>query len=133
PLRRRENMRPRTLATVAETARAGEPFDQSLANFLDQFYSAPQASALADPPALLASTFGDLGRIQDSYLAATADELSRQFHFPLPVWAATDSRTLHEPWFASSLASLRAILLWESPAGFRSRNLFVSANALSRV
>ena len=35
--------------------------------------------------------------------------------------------------FLGDFAPLRAALLLESPAGFRSRNLFVSENALTRV
>jgi len=37
------------------------------------------------------------------------------------------------PWFAAKSPNLKAILLQESPAAFRVRNLFVSANALSRA
>ncbi len=37
------------------------------------------------------------------------------------------------PWFASKLAALRAVLILESPAAFRARNLFVSENALTRA
>ena len=39
----------------------------------------------------------------------------------------------HQPWVAWPGAALRATLLAESPAPFRERNLFVSANALSRA
>lgn len=126
-------MRPKTLAQVSQLAIGGDSFDRCLANFLDEFYSAPNAQALADAPMLLASALGELGRVQDAYLAATAEELARANQFSTPAWTAADTRKLHQPWFASSLAALRTVLLLESPAAFRSRNLFVSQNALTRV
>jgi hypothetical protein len=126
-------MRPKTLAAVAVLAEQGDSFDRCLANFLDEFYAAPNSSALSDTPSLLAPQFGDAGRVQDAYLAATAEELARRFDLPLPVWTLGEQRQLHRPWFATPLAALRAVLLLESPPAFRSRNLFVSENALSRV
>jgi hypothetical protein len=126
-------MNPTTLAEVAARALAGDSFDRCLANFLDEFYAAPSAQALTDEPVLLAPTRGDQGRLEDAYLAATADELSLRYSLPLPRWTIGEDRWLHRPWFASPLASLRAVLIAESPAGFRSRNLFVSENALSRA
>ncbi len=126
-------MRPKTLAEVADLAAQGDSFDRCLANFLDEFYATPLAMALADSPVLLAPQFGDLGRVQDAYLAATAEELARRFDLAVPAWTGSDLRALHRPWFASSLASLRAVLLLESPPAFRARNLFVSENALSRA
>jgi hypothetical protein len=50
-----------------------------------------------------------------------------------PTWIDAEARKLHRPWFASPLAALRAVLLLESPAAFRSRNLFVTENALARA
>jgi hypothetical protein len=126
-------MRPITLAEVAELASRGDSFDRCLANFLDEFYSAPSSSALAAEPAPLAPRFADLGRVQDAYLAATAEELARQFNLQRPTWVDAETRKLHRPWFASPLAALRAVLLLESPAAFRSRNLFVTENALARA
>lgn len=126
-------MRPKTLAEVAALAAAGDSFDRCLANFLDEFYAAPNAAALVATPAFLAPQFGDTGRVQDAYLAATAEELARRFNFPSPEWAASAERALHKPWFATPLAALRAVLLLESPPAFRARNLFVSENALSRA
>jgi len=126
-------MRPKTLAEVAALAAHGDSFDRCLANFLDEFYLAPNAGALADTPALLAPQFGDTGRVQDAYLAATAEELAWRFNLPSPAWTTGDGRALHKPWFATSLASLRAVLLLESPPAFRARNLFVSENALTRA
>jgi hypothetical protein len=126
-------MRPKSLAEVARLALEGDPFDYCLANFLDEFYASPNAASLAGVPELLAPRYGDVGRIQDAYLAATAEELARRFHLPPPGWTGGEARQLHRPWFASPLASLRAVLLLESPPGFRARNLFVSENALSRA
>src|SRR3981081_1062461 len=126
-------MRPITLAEVAERAAHGDSFDRCLANFLDEFYSPPRSSALVDEPVSLAPRFADLGRVQDAYLAATAEELARQFNLQRPTWVDGETRKLHRPWFASSLAALRAVLLLESAAAFRSRNLFVTENALARA
>jgi hypothetical protein len=126
-------MRPQTLAEVAQLILQGESFDFCLANFLDRFYAAPTADALSAPPVLLAPATGGLGGVQDAYLAATAEHLSYTHGFPAPDWVAGTARKLHRPWFASPLAAPRTVLLLESPAAFRSRNLFVSENALSRV
>lgn len=126
-------MRPGTLEEVARLAAEGDSFDRCLANFLDGFYAAPSADALAGAPMLLARQFGEVGHIQDAYLAATADELAQRFRLPPPVWTSGEDRQLHRPWFATPLGAVRAVLLHESPAAFRSRNLFVSENALSRA
>lgn len=126
-------MRPKALAEVATLASQGDSFDRCLANFLDEFYATPSAEALSRIPELLAPKLGKLGQIQDAYLAATAEHLAWIYNIPVPEWTSEDARKLHHPWFASSLAALRAVLLVESPAAFRSRNLFVSENALTRV
>ena len=126
-------MRPKTLARVAQLALTGESFDRCLANFLDEFYATPCEAALVEVPLLLAGKVGEIGRVQDSFLAATAEELACAYEFVIPKWTADDARSLHRPWFASPLAALRAVLLLESPPAFRARNLFVSANALTRV
>ncbi len=122
-----------TLAQVAEMAAQGESFDFCLRNFLDGFYAEPDAAALAPEPPLLAKTNTRFGAIEDAYLAATAEWLAWKFDLSPPHWVFGESRFLRRPWFASSLAALRGILLLESPAPFRSRNLFVSENALSRA
>ena len=126
-------MRPKTLAEVAQPTINGDSFDRCLANFLDGFYAAPNARALADVPPLLAPRIGELGGVQDAYLAATAEELANAHQFPVPAWTDAEVRKLHRPWFASPLAGLRAVLLLESPPAFRSRNLFISQNALTRA
>ncbi len=126
-------MRPKSLAEVVSLAASGESFDLCLANFLDEFYARPCQEALEKSPGLLAPQFGEIGGVRDAYIAATAEELARKYNLVLPRWTEDESRKLHYPWFASTLASLRAVLIHESPPGFRSRNLFVSENALSRA
>jgi len=126
-------MRPKTLAEVASLAARGDSFDLCLANFLDGFYVAPCGEALAEEPPLLAPLDDGLGPVRDAYLAATAEELARRFELVPPRWMVGEARRLRRPWFATPMASLRAVLILESPAGFRSRNLFVSENALSRA
>jgi hypothetical protein len=66
-------------------------------------------------------------------LTATAEELARRCSVECPEWTTGQGRALHRPWFASDLAALRAVLILESPALFRARNLFVSENALNRA
>ncbi len=126
-------MRPKSLAEVARLTIHGEPFDDCLANFLDEFYASPDPAALVEQPVLLAPAFGNRGRVRDAYLAATAEELARIHGYEIRVWPDNDARKLRGPWFASTLPALRAVLLHESPATFRARNIFVSDNALTRA
>lgn len=126
-------MRPKTLAEVAELAADGDSFDRCLANFLDEFYARPDIAALSPTPELLQPKLGEVGQIQDAYLAATAEHLAYANGFPIPAWVAGEERKLHKPWFASELAALRAVLILESPVAFRSRNIFISENALTRA
>src|SRR5204863_404497 len=101
-------MRPATLAEVAELAAQGDSFDRCLANFLDGFYASPNAAALVPTPTLLAPAQGKIGKVQDAYLAATAEDLALRFSLPLPSWTRGEERQLHELWFATTLASVRA-------------------------
>jgi len=126
-------MRPGTLTEVAQLTVSGESFSLCLANFLDEFYAAPNAARLSTEPNLLAPVLADPGRVQDAYLAAVAEHLAYTHGFPIPTWVGNENRKLHRPWFASQLAGLRGVLILESPPAFRARNLFVSENALSRA
>ena len=126
-------MRPRSLAEVAELTLNGAPFDLCLKNFLDEFHVRPASESLSQEPPRLGDSLPDIGHVQDAYLAAVAETLASTANINTPAWAFSESRKLKRPWFALDYDSLRALLLWESPAAFRSRNLFVSENALSRA
>lgn len=124
--------RPASLTQVAAAATDGRAFAYAIAEFVDQFRLERRVEMLADEPERLASRYegGDVG---DAYLAAVAVSLAREIGQSPPAWAWAESRKLRRPWFAHPGDALRATLLAESPAPFRERNLFVSANALSRA
>jgi hypothetical protein len=124
--------RPSCLAQVASWSDSFRGFGGHLTDFLEQFYLERRPQMLEEPPRRLAPVFPE-GEVADAYLAATAASLAQLLDVDPPPWAFEESRKLKRPWFASRSASLRAILIAESPAAFRERNLFVSENALSRA
>ncbi len=124
--------RPGSLVEVAALSSDPRAFAYAVSEFLDQFRIEQRPELLAEEPAKLATRY-DRGDVADAYLAAVAVSLAREIGVPPPSWAWQDSRKLRRPWFAHEGAALRATLLAESPAPFRERNLFVSANALARA
>ena len=124
------NQRPGSLAEVAEWSATWDELSYHLKDFLHEFERQPALSMLETPPRLLVSTF-EGGAVCDAYLAATAATLAVRIGGTTPEWATQPERYLRKPWFASPGAAMRACLLLESPARFRERNLFVTANALS--
>jgi hypothetical protein len=117
---------------VSELAADKRSFAYALSEFLDQFRIERRMQMLAEEPARLATRYAE-GEIADAYLAAVAVALSREIRAVPPSWAWQEDRKLRRPWFAHPGPALRATLLAESPAPFRERNLFVSANALTRA
>lgn len=124
--------RPASLAEVAALTSDRASFHLHVADFLDEFRRLKQATMLAAEPRRLQAVY-EGGEIGDAYLAAVAVTLAREIGAVPPAWTWDQSRKLRSPWFAWPGPSLRATLLAESPAPFRERNLFVSANALSRA
>lgn len=61
------------------------------------------------------------------------ETLSQVHNLRAPSWVNHSCRKMPVPYFAAKSPNMKAILLQESPAAFRVRNLFVSANALSRA
>ncbi len=124
--------RPRSLAEVAAHATDSRELYFALAEFLDQFALERRAETLAEEPPLLADQL-PAGDVADAYLAAVAVTLARSCELVPPRWVWGPRRRRRDPWFAHPGAALRATLIAESPAPFRERNLFVTANALSRA
>ena len=117
---------------MAEQVQAGSPPEIELGDFLDAFYRRPTTEAVCEEPPLLPES-DPQGAVMNSFLAATAEHLCHRFGLPVPDWVYEQRRYLERPYFAMKEPSFRATLLLESPVEFRSRNLFVTANALSRA
>jgi hypothetical protein len=107
-------------------------FSYAIRNFLDRFKTNPDPVLLMDEPALLAPTLND-GGYADAFVASTVAYLCQVHSFKAPSWVNAKCRMMPVPHFAAKSPAMKAILLQESPAAFRVRNLFVSANALSRA
>ena len=122
----------KTLAGSMRAVASADDFDYAIANFLDRFKIQPDVAMVTDEPPMLAGILDDEG-LADAYVAAVAAHLCQLHELPCPRWANEAGRIKQRPWFAAKTPDLRAILLQESPAAFRLRNLFVSANALSRA
>jgi hypothetical protein len=122
--------RPRTLFAVAESTFSYRDFGYNVADFLHHVQRHLSGDSIAQEPPLLADRFPE-GSIADCYLAAIAVELSTRLEQPRPAWSQHPRRFSRVPWFATPGPHMRALLLVESPPGFRERNLFVTANALS--
>jgi hypothetical protein len=109
-----------------------EPFFGEIGNLLDDFRN--HCRTEHDRMALVSEPPVPVGQPETgAYLAALAESLCCEAGMHPPAWTEQPPYYLKRPWFAGGLENLKAILLAESPTAFRRRNLFVSANALSRV
>jgi hypothetical protein len=122
--------RPSSIRQIAERATDLKNFSYELKDFLHEFERDPQYHRLREEPAILARRFRE-GQLADAWLAAVPDALAERLGLWGPDLATIPARRLPEPWFASPGPHMRACLLLESPAPFRERNLFVTANVLS--
>ena len=122
--------RPSTLAEVATiTLRHPEEFDAATREFLDAYWASPieaRGAMLRDEPAPTGNA------VKDAYLGALAEHLAGIAGEAAPEWCANRSRFLAEPFFATGLESLKAILLVESPTAFR-RRMLVGRDVASRA
>lgn len=126
-------MRPNTLAEAYARIIAGEPREKAYAEFLDTFYTQPDAGqkslALADDPPLT----GD-ARL-DALAGAAASYLAKKYMAEIPAWVADPVRYLREPWFTTENPGpgINEFLWHSSPAEFRARNIFTEAQPLRRA
>jgi hypothetical protein len=121
-----------SLAEVAQLSDTPENFSLAFRDFLDGFYEAPLEEKLRVEPANLTKALSDAG-YANAYLAGTAEYLARCFKLPVPRWSLNPARIADEPRFAMQTHEGRMFLLLESPPEFRARNIFISADSLTRV
>ncbi len=121
-----------SIASIAEQSATAERFSLGFRDFLDGFYEKPQSTKLEQEPRLLSKILNDDG-YADAYLAALCEHLARQHRFPVPAWCQNPERSLPEPKFAFKTPEGRMFLLVESPTAFRVRNIFISADGLTRT
>jgi hypothetical protein len=121
-----------TLRESMATVAVQSDFSYAIKNFLDRFKTNPNADLLLDEPELLSPLIQD-GGYADAFVASTAAYLCQVHNLEAPAWVNGNCRIMPTPWFAAKSPNMKAILLQESPAAFRVRNLFVSANALYRA
>ena len=122
----------KTLADSLRLVKEPDGFHYAVANFLDRFKNDPSPEMLSEEPPILREILNDNG-LADAYAAAAAAHLCQLHGISFPSWVDKKSRRMESPWFAAKTHNLRMILLQESPAAFRVRNPFVSANALHRA
>jgi hypothetical protein len=126
--------RPQSVKEVAQESSAYSDFGLNLKDFLHEFYltrqrQRPLAAMFAEAPPRLADRFPE-GKICDSFLAATADHLSRVNGLPTPSWALAENLVLDEPWFSVPFLTVRMRLLRDTPSAFKDKNIFVFESAL---
>ena len=122
--------RPNTLQDVVEAWTFDrESYRIAIAGFLDSFYmNSERRQSMIDPePELTRDAY------TDAWLGAAAEHLARRWNLVIPDWTQHPGRFLHAPHFATSIESLKALLLAQSPLAFRKRMIFVEHEPLRRA
>jgi hypothetical protein len=127
--------RPRTLHEAVRRTAAGVDSEGAIDEFVDHVRlllrrPSPRralAAALRTAPPLLPDP------VQNAYVAAIAAHLAHEHGLTMPRWVTRPERCLARPWFALPYPWARAMLLRDSPAAFRERNLFTGSQPLARA
>ena len=123
------------IIAVIEGASQGRDFHLLLGDFLDEFY---RSDAFKQQEMINKAPARHEKRVPCeylAYLAATAHKLANDYQLDVPKWVFDSKYYLHDrPYFAGNVeGNLRLLFMYFSPPEFKHRNLFVDANALTRV
>lgn len=97
---------------------------------LNDFLSALAPGQLQD--AVRHAELGDLSPVTRNYVAAMVEQAAHQKGVDPPAWTR-DVQPLEEPFFTTSMKSLRLHLLKSAPVPFKRRNIFVDSAVGDRV
>jgi hypothetical protein len=110
----------------------GRDFTFAWSMFLDAFYAAEsdkKVEMVKEPAERL-----DLDQNTMAYIASSVHKLAREADLQIPAWVFDSKYFLRDPYFVGNPPDLlKIVYLAESPAEFKMRNVFSSANCLSRV
>ncbi len=120
--------RPESLHQVAQLLSDGHPLSV-LKDFYHAFNAAPRPERLSEAPEIVGPNGSQM---LQAYLQAVAVHLSMTHGWRPPEWTEQIIRA-PEPWFASPGKAMRHLLLQQSPAPFRERNIFITSDALGAV
>jgi hypothetical protein len=116
-----------------DTSSRMDQFAIHCGNFLDEFYraSSEQRRLMVEREPEGHPSFPDHVL---PFLAAMVHKLCNDHTVDCPAWVHKERYVLKEPHFwLDAKGNLRHVLLAESPVEFKIRNLFVTANTLSRA
>lgn len=122
-----------TIRTVSEKIARGLSSKILIPNFIDDFTRLrdreQKLALVSEPPIAIKSVY------LEAYLAAMTEYLCHRDGLPVPGWTQEKRYFLKEAHYALGKkgSPISFILLAESPVPFRRRNIFVSANAMTRV
>jgi hypothetical protein len=116
---------------IVRALRDGGDHRYALAD-LNDLLSRSTGAQLMDGVVVAPAEFRDLLPFLQNYVAAMVEQASQQRDVPPPAWSR-DVPPLEEPYFATSLRSLRLHLLRQAPVPFKRRNLFVDSAVGARV
>ena len=107
----------------------------AIGNYLDEFYysmsNEQRQEVLNEEP----EWFDGAGEYEKAFIVAMVNKLAVDYNLDTPSWVYKDEYfQLKTPHFAmNAKGDLRLLLLVESPKQFRMRNIFTTANVLSRA
>lgn len=97
--------------------------------FLDVFYNVKDIEMIKDEP----FKNSKLSKEIKAFIAASVDYLYNLVGEEAPHWVYKKEYKLNSPYFPSGFTGdIRAVMCIESPIEYKSRNIFVLANVLSR-